>query len=131
MGRPSTPMFVREVMTRRVRVVDATATVEDVRRMVERDNLAAVAVVHRRRLIVALTRQDLNRTDPGTSAQDASIWYERLDDQPPVLLAPDDLSAELPSLFDRLGASVAVVVDHGDVVGVVTPGLLPENVRSH
>jgi predicted transcriptional regulator len=130
MGRPSTPMFVREVMTRRVGVVDATATVEEVRRIADREDLAAVAVVHRRRLIVALTRQDLNRAALGVTSQDATTWYEQLDGRSPVLLAPDDLTAGLSSLFERLGASVAVVVDHGDVLGVVTPGLLPENVRS-
>jgi CBS domain-containing protein len=130
MERSSTPMFVREVMTRRVGVVEATATVEEVRRLVERDDLAAVAVMHRRRLLVALTRQDLSQTDCGKYAPDAekgpdvTTWYEQLDGQPPILLAPDDLTAELPSLFDQLGASLAVVVDHDDVVGVVTTALL-------
>jgi CBS domain-containing protein len=124
MPRPSAPMFVREVMTRRVGVVDATATVEDVRRIAVREDLAAVAVVHRRRVVVALTRQDLSRAGRGVTTHDATAWYEQLDGQPPVLLAPDDLTAGLSSLFERLGASAAVVVDHGDVVGVVTPALL-------
>ena len=126
----STPMFVREVMTHRVAAVDAPATVEDLRRVAHRDNLVAVAVVNRQQPIAVLTRQQLDHADVRGAEPDPTPWFEQLGGQPPIVLAPNDLTADLQAVFYQSGTSVALVVDHHEIVGLVTLGQLEENAQS-
>jgi predicted transcriptional regulator len=123
-------MFVREVMTRRVGTVDATATLEDMRRVAHRDDVMAVAVVHRQCPVAVLTRQQLDLPDIRTAEPDHTPWFEQLGGQPPIVLAPDDLTAGLRTVFYQTGTSVALVVDHRHIVGLVTLEHLTDDVHA-
>lgn len=126
----STPMFVREIMTRRIGTVDTNATVEDMRQIAHCDDLLAVAVVNQRQPIAVLTRRNLDNAATATREPDNKPWFEQLGGQPPIVLAPDDLTAELETVFYQSGTTVALVVDHHDVVGIVTLDQLTDEATS-
>jgi predicted transcriptional regulator len=123
-------MFVREIMSRRIGTVDATATLEEMRRIAQRDDLQAVAVVSHHQPIAVLTRQNLDRADSRTTEPDTTPWFEQLGGQPSIVLAPDDLIAGLETVFYQSGTTSALVVDHHEVVGLVTLSHLPDEVSS-
>jgi CBS domain-containing protein len=121
-----TPTFVREIMSRRIGTVDATATIEAMRKLAQRDDLLAVAVVNHHQPIAVLTRQNLDHADPRTTEPDTTPWFEQFGGQPSIVLAPDDLIAGLETVFYQSGTTSALVVDHHEVVGLVTLSQLTE-----
>jgi CBS domain-containing protein len=113
-------MFVRELMTQRVVSVGLSATIDDMRGLIQREDLLVVAVVHRHQPLVVLTRQALARWPNSKAADPGRPWVEHLGGQRPVVLAPDDLVADVEAILTRSGASLGLVIDHRDIVGVVT-----------
>src|SRR5690348_14645172 len=126
----STTSFVREIMSRRIGTVDVSATIEEARRIAQRDDLLAVAVVSHRQPIAVLTRQNLDHADTRTAEPDPTPWYEQLGGQPSIVLAPDDLIAGLETVFYQSGTTSALVVDHREVVGLVTLSQLTDEMSS-
>jgi predicted transcriptional regulator len=61
---------------------------------------------------------------------DPTPWFEQLGGQPPIVLAPNDLTADLEAVLYQSGTSVALVVDHHEIVGLVTLGQLEENAQA-
>ncbi len=119
-------MFVREAMNRRVVAVPPGTTVEEMLRLAEERDLLVVAVVESGHPIAVFTHSALQR-HPVSGRLGPPADARREGECPLVIVAPDELTTSVHAALVKVGATVAVVVDHDDVIGVVTVDSLTED----
>ncbi|MHB1833933.1 MAG: CBS domain-containing protein [Solirubrobacteraceae bacterium] len=109
---------VRRHMSRDLLRVDAGDSITEVaQRMVER-NLGAVLVIDGGRLVGIMTERDLMRAVAGGMHGEAVVAEYMTKD--PETIAPDDTTQHAAVLMIHGGFRHLPVVEHGDVVGVLS-----------
>ncbi len=125
-------MYLRDVMTTSVITISSYAHVIDAKRLMEEHRLQRIPVVDRGKLVGIVTRKDLDKmsvTEPKArdlmeySFSIASLWktpVSQIMHRDVVTATPDMTVEEGVALAQREKVGGLVIVEDGEVIGIVT-----------